>query len=192
MPKRKVERVDLAPAGLFYFLNFLSTQEEEELLITIEKLDYYDFVLQGVAAKRKVRHYGFSYEFYSPSVQRIDDFPLWLNILRVKAAPLAGMESAELEQALIARYTPGAGIGWHRDAPAFGPVVLGISLASDDAMRFRRLKDDVYQMYKQPLSRGSLYVLSGAARSVWQHSLAPAKQLRYSITFRTVREQYRN
>jgi hypothetical protein len=31
------------------------------------------------------------------------------------------------------------------------------------------------------------YVLSGAARYAWQHSIPPTKALRYSITFRTLR-----
>jgi hypothetical protein len=32
-------------------------------------------------------------------------------------------------------------------------------------------------------------MISGAARSKWQHSIAPAKELRYSITFRTLRKK---
>jgi alkylated DNA repair dioxygenase AlkB len=31
----------------------------------------------------------------------------------------------------------------------------------------------------------SIYLLRGPARWAWQHSVAPAKSLRYSITFRT-------
>jgi alkylated DNA repair dioxygenase AlkB len=88
-------------------------------------------------------------------------------------------------------YTTGAGIGWHRDAPAFGPTVVGISLGSEEVMRFRRQVGDHFEMYKQPLERRSIYVLGGSSRSYWQHSLPPAKQLRYSITFRTVKEKYK-
>jgi len=32
----------------------------------------------------------------------------------------------------------------------------------------------------------SLYAMSGTARSVWEHSIAPVDELRYSITFRTL------
>jgi DNA oxidative demethylase len=35
----------------------------------------------------------------------------------------------------------------------------------------------------------SVYVFAGAARSEWQHSIPPAKELRYSITFRTLRSR---
>jgi alkylated DNA repair dioxygenase AlkB len=38
------------------------------------------------------------------------------------------------------------------------------------------------------LAPRSIYVLSGAARSQWQHSIPAVERLRYSITFRTVRE----
>lgn len=31
---------------------------------------------------------------------------------------------------------------------------------------------------------GSAYLLSGAARSEWEHSIPPVEKLRYSITFR--------
>ncbi|MDP9022354.1 MAG: alpha-ketoglutarate-dependent dioxygenase AlkB, partial [Actinomycetota bacterium] len=37
----------------------------------------------------------------------------------------------------------------------------------------------------------SAYLLSGPARSAWQHSIPPVKDLRYSITFRTVRRRDR-
>jgi alkylated DNA repair dioxygenase AlkB len=32
-------------------------------------------------------------------------------------------------------------------------------------------------------------VLAGAARTAWQHSIPPTKELRYSITFRTLRSK---
>jgi len=34
----------------------------------------------------------------------------------------------------------------------------------------------------------SAYLLSGPARSVWEHSIPPVSALRYSITFRTLRQ----
>ncbi len=189
---RKIKRIDDAPQGLLYVPDFISPADEQRILAEIEQgVEFYDFVLQGVAAKRKIHHFGYGYEFYSEAVHEQDPFPNWLIELRDKAAPFAGLPAEEMEQALVARYAPGAGIGWHRDAPAFGPEVVGISLASDDTMRFRRLKDDVFELYKQPIARRSLYVLRGASRSVWQHSIAPVKQLRYAITFRTVRKKYK-
>jgi hypothetical protein len=34
----------------------------------------------------------------------------------------------------------------------------------------------------------SAYLLSGPARSVWEHSIPPVDELRYSITFRNLRD----
>jgi DNA oxidative demethylase len=35
------------------------------------------------------------------------------------------------------------------------------------------------------LAPRSLYLLTGSARSQWQHTIPPVKELRYSMTFRT-------
>ena len=40
-------------------------------------------------------------------------------------------------------------------------------------------------MVKLTLAPRSIYLLRGVARRGWQHSVAPAKVLRYSITLRT-------
>ncbi len=191
MSPRKVVRTNEAPKGLIYLPEVVTEEEEAELLSRFGQIDFYDFSLQGVAAKRKVRHFGYSYEFYWPAVDPADPFPEWLISLRDRVAPLAKLHPYQLAQALLAKYDPGAGIGWHRDAPAFGPTVVGISFGASDTMRFRREFEDHFEMYKQELARRSMYVLSGAARSIWQHSISPVEKQRYSITFRTVKESYR-
>lgn len=91
--------------------------------------------------------------------------------------------------ALITRYPAGATIGWHRDAHAFGTVVGGLSLGSDCVMRFqRRAAGGERRVFEQPLDRRSGYVLTGAARWVWQHSIPAVPHERFSITFRTLRD----
>jgi DNA oxidative demethylase len=35
----------------------------------------------------------------------------------------------------------------------------------------------------------SIYLLTGDARNLWQHRIAPIDELRYSITMRTLRKQ---
>jgi alkylated DNA repair dioxygenase AlkB len=42
----------------------------------------------------------------------------------------------------------------------------------------------VWEVLLEPRSG---YVLAGKARTSWQHSIPPTKELRYSITFRTLR-----
>ena len=69
----------------------------------------------------------------------------------------------------------------------FGPKVVGICLASACRMRFQRGKGPARQVAEVILAPRSGYVLAGAARYAWQHSIPPIKALRYSITFRTLK-----
>ena len=34
----------------------------------------------------------------------------------------------------------------------------------------------------------SVYLLRGPSRTEWEHSIRPVKELRYSVTFRTLRD----
>ena len=106
--------------------------------------------------------------------------------MRQRAADLAGEEPEKLVEVLVQRYPPGATIGWHRDAPAFGTVV-GVSLGGTCRLRFQRRTGDRRRVWEIPLDPRSGYVLAGEARRSWQHSIPPTKELRYSITFRTLR-----
>jgi DNA oxidative demethylase len=98
-----------------------------------------------------------------------------------------GRTARRTVQILVSRYPPGSTIGRHRDAPMFGAKVVGISRASTCRMRFQRGKGPARQVAEVTLDPRSGYVLSGAARSVWQHSIPPTKALRYSITVRTLK-----
>jgi alkylated DNA repair dioxygenase AlkB len=83
-------------------------------------------------------------------------------------------------------YRPGTPIGWHRDKPEYG-LVIGISLASACRMRFRPYDNqrDRNAVVTLELAPRSLYVMQGDIRWRWQHSIPPARALRYSMTFRT-------
>ncbi len=81
---------------------------------------------------------------------------------------------------------PGAAIGWHRDRPAYGDVV-GISFGSACRFRFRRRHGRGWERASLVLERRSAYLLRGPARHQWEHSIPPAEDLRYSVTFRSVK-----
>jgi len=97
--------------------------------------------------------------------------------------------ASALEEVLVTQYPPGSGIGWHRDAPMFGAIVVGLSLLGVCRMRFQRHIEGKRETAELELSPRSVYTLKGDARRIWQHSVPPTKQLRYSITFRTVKEK---
>ena len=106
--------------------------------------------------------------------------------MRERLAPIAGLEPEQLAAALLIRYDPGAGIGWHRDRPQYGEV-LGLSLGAPCVMRLRRRTADGFERRKLALPQRSLYRLSGEVRWEWEHSIAPMELARRSITFRTLR-----
>jgi len=97
--------------------------------------------------------------------------------------------------ALINEYRPGAPIGWHRDAPQYD-IVAGVSLLSSCRMRLRpyaspseAAKSGIrrHTTHELELTPRSAYVMSGDARSRYEHSIPAVTALRYSITFRTLR-----
>ena len=169
-----------------YEPDFLTADEEREALAAIEAIDFEPVVMRGQAARRTAKHFGLGYGYESHELTPADPLPGDLAWLRERAASFAGVEPGELVEILVQRYPPGAGIGWHRDAPGFG-LVVGVSLASECRMRFQRGKGDERQVFELQLGPRSAYVLKGSARWAWQHSIPATKELRYSVTFRTLR-----
>lgn len=147
--------------------------------------------MHGVVAKRRVAHFGWDYGYESWRITQTEPIPAWLMPLRERAAGLIALPAERLEEVLVTRYEPGAGIGWHRDAPMFGPIVVGVSLLAACRMRFQRKSGADRETAEWLLEPRSAYVLSGEARRSWQHSIPPTKALRYSITFRTVNKTRR-
>jgi DNA oxidative demethylase len=175
------------PEGLVYRPELLDEAEERALLDELERLEFHEIHMHAVVAKRTARHFGVDYDYgRRAAIREAEPIPDWLVPVRGRAAELARVEPEELAEILVQRYPPGAPIGWHRDAPAFG-IVVGISLGSPARMRFRRDEGGVPTTFELVFEPRSGYVLAGEARTAWQHHVPPAKALRYSITFRTLR-----
>jgi alkylated DNA repair dioxygenase AlkB len=102
-------------------------------------------------------------------------------------ANFAGLPEHELVEAILTEYSPGAPIGWHRDVAQFD-VVIGVSLAASCRMRLKPYKADG-KILSVILEPRSAYIMRGAVRWNFQHSISPVSQLRYSITFRSLRNQ---
>ena len=180
------------PDGLVYEPDFITEDEEAQVLAAIGGIDLREVRMRGQTARRTVRHFGYDYDYDAyGKLEPADPLPESLVWLRDRCAQLAGLRPDELAQTLVSRYPPGAPIGWHRDAPMFGAKVVGVSLLSPCRMRLQRRTPDKRWVYELELAPRSAYVLAGAARSAWQHSIPPVKELRYSITFRTLRNPSR-
>jgi alkylated DNA repair dioxygenase AlkB len=186
MPLVRQER----PQGLVHEDDVLSGDEERRLQERMETLRFDAIVLRGQEARRTARHFGLGYDYETRTPQPGEPLPDWLEPARQLAGALAGRAPEEFVEALVQRYPPGSKIGWHRDAPAFGDVV-GLSLAGRCRLRFQRGTGEARRLWEVMLEPRSGYVLAGEARRLWQHSIPPTKELRFSITFRTLRRTQR-
>jgi alkylated DNA repair dioxygenase AlkB len=191
MARRSIVSTD-PPPGFRYVEGFVEAAEERRLLEEIERLAFEPVLFRGVTARRRVVHLGHRYDFEKRGLDPGLPIPQLLLDLRLRLAPLADRPAERFEEVLVTEYPPGATIGWHRDAPTFGSTVLGVSLRSECRMRFRRQLDERWETWERALKPRSAYLLSGAARASWQHSIPPTPALRYSITYRTVRAHRRS
>jgi alkylated DNA repair dioxygenase AlkB len=187
-PPTVVER----PDGLVYRDEFLTEDEERACVAVLEALAFDEVRMHGQAARRTAAHFGYRYGYESWGITPTDPAPAELDWLRRRAGALAEVDPGLLVETLVTRYPPGAGIGWHRDAPAFGSKVVGVSFLSGCTMRFQRRTESVRHTFSLDLAPRSAYVLAGAARWTWQHSIPAAPALRYSVTFRTLAESRRS
>ncbi|MGC2745311.1 MAG: alpha-ketoglutarate-dependent dioxygenase AlkB [Candidatus Angelobacter sp.] len=179
--------IDNLPEGLLYQPDFLSQAEEAELIRIFRGLPFQAFDFHGYTAKRRVLEFGLEYDFTTRRATPTESFPEFLLPVRERAAQFAGISTAELVEGMVTEYSPGAPIGWHRDAPQFG-TIIGISLASGSRMRFKPYKAEGKPV-ALTLEPRSIYVMRGPVRWKFQHSIPAVKELRYSITFRTLRSK---
>ena len=91
----------------------------------------------------------------------------------------------ELAQVLVTEYAPGAPSGWHKNRPFFEDV-MGLSLVSSCNFRLRKPLDGKLERLSLRLEPRSTYLLQGAARREWEHSIPPVEFLRYFLTFRNL------
>jgi alkylated DNA repair protein (DNA oxidative demethylase) len=177
------------PDGLVYREEFITAEEERTLLDLLDVLDFRPVVMRGRTARRSIRHFGLEYSYQRKELAPADPLPEPMLWLRDRCAEFMARDSADLVQVIVGRYPPGAGIGWHQDAPIFGSGIAGVSLLGRCRMRFQRRLDGKRSVAELELEPRSAYLMSGAARWDWQHSIPATKALRYSVTFRTLRRE---
>jgi len=174
--------------GFRYEAELIEAADEEALVAFIGELPFREFEFHGYKGKRSVVSFGWKYEFSGGGqLLKADEIPESLLALRSRAASFAGVETEAFQHVLVTEYGPGAGIGWHRDKAVFGQVV-GVSLLAPCVLRFRRKVNTKWERINVLAERRSAYHLTGPARAQWEHSILRVDALRYSITFRTMRD----
>jgi alkylated DNA repair dioxygenase AlkB len=177
------------PEGFEYRADFITVEEEADLLAQIGQLPLREAQYKEFTAKRRIVSYGGTYDFSSNELVPAGPIPLFLHGLRERLAAWAAVPVQEFTHAVIAKYQTGTQLGWHRDVPEF-ELVCGVSLAGAARLRLRRYpyrKGSRAPTLAITLEPRSAYILRGEVRWRWQHSIPPTKNLRYSITFRSRR-----
>jgi alkylated DNA repair dioxygenase AlkB len=179
------------PEGMVYQREFLTAEEEAALIEVVAQMPLQEMRYKNYTARRRVVSFGGKYDFSAQRLEAAAQLPESLEPLRRKVTQWANLPGEALAHCLVAEYREGTPLGWHRDVPDFEDVV-GVSLLNEAVLRFRPYpprepkKAGVIKLAVEPRS---VYLLRGPARWAWQHSVAPTKSLRYSITFRTARER---
>lgn len=168
------------PQGMVYQRDFLGPGEEGNLVRLIQSWPLEAMRYKTYTAWRRVLSFGGKYDFETNRLQASLPIPQELAPLQAKVAGWLGVASTAFTQVLVAEYSEGTPLGWHRDVPDFEDVV-GVSLLDDAVMRFRpwspegRKRSDALKL---ALERRSIYLLRGPSRWAWQHSISPTRSLR--------------
>ncbi|MBC8088603.1 MAG: alpha-ketoglutarate-dependent dioxygenase AlkB [Phycisphaerae bacterium] len=178
------------PDGFRYRPELISAPQEIELVEQMHDLPFKEFEFQGFVGKRRTVSFGWKYDFNKHLLHETDDIPGFLLALRETAATFAEVAPSSLQQVMIIEYIDGAGIGWHRDRPVFGDVI-GFSLLSSCNFRLRRKQGASWERVSLIAQPRSAYLLRGPSRWEWEHSIPGVDALRYSITFRNFRQDFR-
>jgi alkylated DNA repair dioxygenase AlkB len=182
-----------APQGLRYIEEFLTHEKERALIAALETLDSDGrgvFRRRGQVVRRRELDF---LHAYSRDRRQISDgvaLPAFLESLRFEVAAFVGIAPDEIGQIITALYRPGAGIDWHTDAVrVFGNTICSVSLGSACTMQFRC--GDGRPPWNIRLEPRSLLIMQGPARWDYKHRILTLKQLRYSVTLRTLQETER-
>ena len=177
------------PPGFIYEENFLTHEEEKKLLELISTIELHNMIFQGFEAKRKTASFGYDYNFDKRTISKGKPIPAVFMPLIEKVGHKFSINTQEFSELLLTEYPIGSVINWHRDAPPFDTIV-GISLNADCTFRLRpheKARQSRSSLISFPVHQRSLYVIKEEARTDWQHSIAPVKKTRFSITLRTLK-----
>jgi alkylated DNA repair dioxygenase AlkB len=173
----------LGPEGLQYWPEFIGAADEQYLIARIAEVDLKPFQFGPYQGKRRVASFGRSRQVLEAAAP----VPSWIAPLTARIESLPRARQGKVAQVLITEYQPGAAIGWHRDKKQFD-LIFGLSLGASCPFRFRQRIGSGWERFTLTVDPRSLYLMSGEARSLWEHSIPPIPEPRYSITFRTLAE----
>ena len=125
--------------------------------------------------KRRVVSFGSRYDYTAQRLAGADPLPDWTTPFAARIERFAVLAPGSVAQVLCTEYDTGTGIGWHRDKCHYDQV-FGLSLASACKFRFRRKSGTRWERHTLDAQPRSLYVMTGAARHVWEHSIPRSRR----------------
>ena len=164
--------------GLCILKNFMSKDDEEELVSNFESADWEEVV------KRRSLQFGHYYNQAKKWIEkRFIPYPSYTNFVfeRLHEMKIMHHEASD-GMFLVQEYIPGQVLHPHIDM--FGDIVIGINLLASTTMTF--LNPETKEEIEVFLERRGLYVLSGDARYLWKHGLKNIQKRRLSITIRNL------
>ena len=189
-PECSVRSEQTEVPGLMYVRDFISPQEEEEIVAEIDQADWISDL------QRRVQHYGWRYDYKARQIDasmRLGSLPEWAERLARK------LESSRLlpdvpDQVIVNEYVEKQGIAKHVDSESFADGIATISLLESWEMVFRKGRGRGGRKVEQRLDRRSVAIMTGDARYRWTHEIPPRKNepgrvprgRRISLTFRKV------
>ncbi|KAK9667681.1 hypothetical protein RND81_13G004500 [Saponaria officinalis] len=180
---------ELNISGLYLFHDFITPNEEQELLAAVDSRPWINL------AKRRVQHYGyeFCYQTRNVDTQRyLGGLPSFVSLVleRIRSSSLKDATAVNLDQLTVNEYPPGVGLSPHIDThSAFEDQIFSLSLAGPCIMEFRRYQDGCWKSDPESkimhgenvedsanfikkavyLPPRSMLLLSGEARYAWHH-----------------------
>ncbi|KAI9296829.1 hypothetical protein K502DRAFT_301787 [Neoconidiobolus thromboides FSU 785] len=181
--------------GLVYHDEFITLEEENEMLSAIESYEGW-----GIVKGRHVKHFGYEFSYKIKHVGlKMDPFPNFV-VPALHRFYKAYPQYHTMDQLTISSYPVGSGIPPHCDShTAFHNTILIISLKNQIVMEFR--KPSTGEVGHRLLKPRSLVIIGGESRYGWEHSIKlrksdplPDGQLmerkeRLSLTFRKIQNE---
>lgn len=190
--------------GLFYWPNCVTPEDSTRVMQFISS-DEMTWKAVGTGINTRLSsHSGYDYDYTTRKITPAGEIPeVFLALARTANVCCEALRledaSVPFNQCLVNEYIPqhSHGINFHTDLKDFGPIIACYTFGSGTEMQFR-LGQEIVPVRVEP---NSLYIMSGDARWVWQHSMPGRKSdpdpsggprikrgVRYSVTFRSFSE----
>ncbi|KAL4592973.1 hypothetical protein LXL04_005982 [Taraxacum kok-saghyz] len=199
-----LEASELNIPGIYLIHDFVSPQEEEQLLAAVDVRPWHSL------AKRRVQHYGYEFRYDIRNVNtqhRLGELPSFVACILDKIPEFKKLNEAadlSLDQLTVNEYPRGVGLSPHIDThSAFEGSIYSLSLSGPCIMEFRRYSNKESSNFIRRvvyLPPRSMLLLSEEGRYAWQHYIPHHKvdtvkdtvirrgSRRVSFTFRKVRK----